>query len=219
MSASSTYHHGDLKNALVQAALDILASKGIEALSLRSVALRAGVSHAAPAHHFRDVHALRTAVAARGFDQLAEALRRAREAASDSEDVVRASVEGYVAFARSFPGLFTLMFSPERVDTADAAFRSAGRGAYAQLEEAARTVADANGTRDEEGRTACEYMIWSVAHGYAHLVIAGLIPKPGRALANAPDIASLLFAKHSSKSQRRSKARQRRPAKRGPAST
>lgn len=195
MSRASPYHHGDLKKALVNAALEILASHGIEALSLRAVALRAGVSHAAPAHHFRDVQALRTAVAAHGFDQLANALRHARETASNSEAGVRATVEGYVAFARGSPGLFTLMFSPDRVDNADEAVRAAGRRAYAELEQAALPVAKAHGATDANKRTAYEYMIWSVAHGYAQLLLTDLIPKPGSVLpAKAPDIASLLFA-------------------------
>lgn len=211
MTKSDTYHHGDLKNALVQAALEILNAEGIEALSLRAVALQAGVSHAAPAHHFRDLLALRTAVAANGFEQLAEALRLARESAPNAEDAVRTTLEGYVAFARKSPGLFTLMFSPERVDTADAAVRSAGRRAYLQLELAALPVVQAKGASGEDARTACEYMLWSVAHGYAQLILSGLIPKPGRELPKVPDIGGLLFAgplqKKRSKNRGRDKAR------------
>ena len=67
--ATKTYHHGDLRNALLDAAETVLAARGVEAFSLRACAKEAGVSHAAPAHHFRDVAGLLTALAARGFAQ------------------------------------------------------------------------------------------------------------------------------------------------------
>ena len=74
--AERPYHHGDLRRALLAAALDVIATDGPAALSLRDLARRAGVSHAAPAHHFRDRTGLLTAVAVEGYGMLADALAR-----------------------------------------------------------------------------------------------------------------------------------------------
>lgn len=79
MSSRSTYHHGDLRQAVLSAALDVIATEGPSALSLRDLARRAGVSHAAPAHHFKDRAGLLTAVATEGFDLLAAALAQAKD--------------------------------------------------------------------------------------------------------------------------------------------
>src|SRR5687768_5541186 len=79
------YHHGDLQAALIAAAEDVLAEKGVSGFSLREAARRAGVSPAAPAHHFKDARGLLTAVAARGFQRLTETLIQAADAAPQSD--------------------------------------------------------------------------------------------------------------------------------------
>jgi len=80
------YHHGDLREALLEAAEALLREEGVPGLTLRACARRAGVSHAAPKHHFADLSELLSAVAARGFDRLTVALVDAREAAGDDPD-------------------------------------------------------------------------------------------------------------------------------------
>ncbi len=99
------YHHGDLRRAILGAALDVITAEGPSAVSLRDLARRAGVSHAAPAHHFKDRVGLLTAIAAEGFGLLATAL-------DDAEDLRDAGVR-YVRFAREHPAHFQVMFSPE----------------------------------------------------------------------------------------------------------
>src|SRR3954453_1536093 len=104
-SPHRSYHHGDLRRAILTAALDVIAADGPSALSLRDLPRRAGVSHAAPAHHFKDRTGLLTAIAAEGYELLAAALREA----SDLKD---AGVR-YVRFAREHPAHFQVMFAPE----------------------------------------------------------------------------------------------------------
>lgn len=98
------YHHGDLRHAILTAALDVITADGPAGLSLRDLARRAGVSHAAPAHHFRDRTGLLTAIAAEGFALLAAAL-------NDASDLKDAGVR-YVRFAREHPAHFQVMFAP-----------------------------------------------------------------------------------------------------------
>lgn len=156
------YHHGNLRRAVLDAALDVIAAQGPGAVSLRDLARRAGVSHAAPAHHFKDRAGLLTAVAAEGNALLAESL----EAAADLEDLgVR-----YVRFALARPAHFQVMYQPHLLhpDTPDlAAARDRVdrtlRAAIAALPESDR------GPDPERARLAA----WSAAHGFATLALSG----------------------------------------------
>ena len=108
----SKYHHGDLKNALIAAGIDILASEGVHALSLRAVAQRAGVSHAAPYAHYADKQALIAAISTAGYQRLYDSLRAVGERYSG--DPLRQLVEGawaYVQFALHDPAHFKITFS------------------------------------------------------------------------------------------------------------
>ena len=98
------YHHGDLRRVLLDAAVAAIAERGAAALSLRDLARRAGVSHAAPTHHFRDKAGLLTAVAAEGFALLGTAL-------AEADDFAATGV-AYVRFATTHPGHFAVMFRP-----------------------------------------------------------------------------------------------------------
>jgi AcrR family transcriptional regulator len=182
----STYHHGDLRRSLIEAAETLLAERGADAFSLREVARRAGVSPAAPAHHFGDASGLLAAVSQAGFEALTEALRegerRAGPRANARAKLVGQGV-GYVNFALAQPGKFRQMFrsgqrhqgpkltAPELAapDLADAA-----TAAFGMLESGIRAVCDvpANKPLDAHARTALVTM-WSVVHGFAHLAIAG----------------------------------------------
>jgi AcrR family transcriptional regulator len=201
MARTQTYHHGDLRSALCRAARDRLRKHGLQALSLRAVAAAAGVSHAAPAHHFADLKALLSAVAADGFRTLAAALREdlrqgdqsARSRSPFQAEQLDRFFAAYIAFARSEPALFTLMFSPEKLDWTDPELSVAARAAYAELADVARSVGKASrqfaGWRGDD----VEQVIWSMAHGYAQLLIGGLIPKPGKpSPARIPDFAAIL---------------------------
>jgi AcrR family transcriptional regulator len=156
------YHHGALAAALLAAAEQELAAHGVEGFSLRAVAKRAGVSHAAPAHHFGDAQGLLTALAAEGFRQFL-ATQRAREAAAEATPRARllASGLGYVDFARARPALFRLIFSSRRPDFADRALHAAAEAAYQHLRQAVTDLG--GGAEDVAG-------IWALAHGLADLL-------------------------------------------------
>ncbi|MFE8941826.1 TetR/AcrR family transcriptional regulator [Streptomyces sp. NPDC007872] len=153
----STYHHGDLRQAVLAAALDVIAAEGPGALSLRDLARRAGVSHAAPAHHFKDRTGLLTAVAAQGYDLLAGALAGAPE--------LRERGVRYVRFAVEHPAHFQVMFQPELLRADDPDLRAARERASAELRAGVAGLEDVPDAR-EAGIAA-----WSLAHGFATLLL------------------------------------------------
>lgn len=197
MPVPRPYHHGDLRNALLDAGLVILETEGLAALTLRTVSARAGVSHAAPAHHFGNVRGLLTALAARAFTRFDTALSDARHAADPAPDAqIRATGRAYLTFAREHPGLFRLMFTARHVDWRDEALARAAAAAYRHLAEISAPAAAALGAHTDAERTEVENLVWAVSHGFAHLAIEQQIPKPGQPTPSAPpDIARLLFGR------------------------
>jgi AcrR family transcriptional regulator len=169
----AAYHHGDLRRALIAAARAILEEDGLSALSLRAVARRAGVSQAAPYHHFPDKDALLAALGAEGFDALDRAMRDRMAGLVDPAQRLVASGTAYVAFAVENPALFQIMFGATmRGGGAHAERTAAGARAYATLERAVlATLAESVG----EGRAtalAC-LRAWALAHGLAKLLVEG----------------------------------------------
>jgi AcrR family transcriptional regulator len=174
------YHHGDLRAALLVAAEQELAEQGIEAFSLRGVARRAGVSHAAPAHHFGDVSGLLTALAAEGFRRFL-ACQDARQATAGPSPRARMLADGlgYIDFALQHPALFRLVFASARPDYADRDLGAVAGLAYARLEAGVQAVARA------EGRTATPPDVaatWAIVHGLAELMGSGRLFAPGGSL-------------------------------------
>jgi AcrR family transcriptional regulator len=171
-SGASAYHHGDLRRALLTAAEAVLAERGIEGFTLRECARRAGVSHAAPAHHFGDVTGLLTAVAALGFETLAASMQAARAGIEDPAERLQAIGRGYVTFAREYPERFRLAFSWHRLNHEDPALRAAGEVAFGELETAIR-LATGLGDVPLAGELRAELVhAWSLVHGFAHLLLA-----------------------------------------------
>jgi AcrR family transcriptional regulator len=165
MSPKAAYHHGDLRAALVGAAMDLLEEGGEAELSLRAVARRAGVSAAAPYRHYDDREALVSAVAAVGYRELAERLAAAHPSPSTPDELASAAV-AYVQFALERPALFRIMFgqpcdrdSDERV-AATAAVSLYVRGIVE------RTFPQA----DSE---ALATAVWALVHGLAFLHLDG----------------------------------------------
>ncbi|MCF1710939.1 TetR/AcrR family transcriptional regulator [Tabrizicola sp. J26] len=168
------YHHGDLHAALLAAGEAELAEAGIEAFSLRSVARRAGVSHAAPAHHFGDVQGLLSALAAEGFRLfLAAQMARQKQAADDPRSQMLAAGLGYVDFALARPALFRLMFSSDRPVFETDPLCSTSEAAFRHLEGGVAAL----GSKDPLDIAA----IWATAHGIADLLASGRL-KPLMAL-------------------------------------
>ncbi|GAA2654957.1 TetR/AcrR family transcriptional regulator [Streptomyces vastus] len=161
------YHHGDLRRAILAAALDVISAEGPSALSLRDLARRAGVSHAAPAHHFKDRTGLLTAIAAEGYGLLAATL-------AEAEDLRDAGVR-YVRFAREHPAHFQVMFAPELLRENDLELTTARALAGERLREAVAAVPPSG--RGPDPRLA-GVAAWSLAHGFATLLLSHNLDGP-----------------------------------------
>ncbi|MGK5679240.1 TetR/AcrR family transcriptional regulator [Actinoplanes sp. URMC 104] len=146
--AGQTYHHGDLRRALLSAAAAAIEENGVGALSMRDLARRAGVSHAAPTHHFGDKAGLLTAFAAQGFDELAGELAASRAAGFLEQGVT------YVRFAVTRRAYFEVMYRPELYHPDDPALVAARARAADVLYTGARDApAEADRRRGEPGGT------------------------------------------------------------------
>ncbi|MEO1191613.1 MAG: WHG domain-containing protein [Pseudomonadota bacterium] len=180
-SGRDAYHHGDLKAALIQAGMEMLEEVGLEKLSLRGIAARVGVSHAAPKNHFDGLRGLLSAIAAEGFQRHSAAMTEGLDASSSRQDRLRAAAEGYVAFARENPALFRLMFSPGLLDRDNPALCAAGQKSYAVLTGIAEDLDWTTLDGSETTQRHSELMLWSLVHGYAHLLISGRLSDPEHA--------------------------------------
>lgn len=186
---TARYHHGDLRQALILAGLEILESEGVDALTLRKIAARAGVSHAAPAHHFATLKDLLSALAVIAFQRF-EATMAEEMAATDPDPVsqLQAAGHGYTRFARDNPGMFRLMFSSSRLDRGHADLLEIGLASRRNLSRIARPFASHHGLTDENDMMQLDIYVWSIVHGFAHLQIDGRIPPTAR----LPNFANLL---------------------------
>jgi AcrR family transcriptional regulator len=171
------YHHGDLHNALLQAAEQLLAEQGAASLSLRAVAKQAGVSHAAPYRHFRDKAALLRALAQGGFERLAGAIEVATGNASQNPEqkLVEAGV-AYVRQAVERPALTRLMFGGSVVVEDDAAYRQASTAAFEALQKIIEEGVAAGVFRARDPHELA-LVAWTSMHGVAMLVTAGLLDR------------------------------------------
>ena len=177
-----SYHHGHLRHALLEAALALVAEKSVAELSLREVARRAGVTYAAPYHHFADKSALLAAVACQGFEGLAAELEQAAARKATLESELLAMAEAYVAFAIAHPAHYRVMFLPEVKESPDAdALRVAGDRAFGMLLE---RVMRARPSAPEREHRALAVTVWAALHGLALLTIDGVLqnklPQPER---------------------------------------
>ncbi|MCT9080027.1 TetR/AcrR family transcriptional regulator [Streptomyces fulvoviolaceus] len=164
---ATPYHHGDLRRAILTAALDAITADGPAALSLRDLARRAGVSHAAPAHHFKDRTGLLTAIAAEGFGLLAGTL-------GEATDLKDAGVR-YVRFAREHPAHFQVMFAPGLLRPGDLELTTA----RALATDALRTSVSAVRSEDFGIDTRLAGIAaWSLAHGFATLLLGHNLDGP-----------------------------------------
>lgn len=185
--APTRYHHGALREALLAAAEKLLRKGGVGALTLRAIAREAGVSHGAPAHHFEDLSALLSELAAVGFRRLVDQLN----AALATRDTVRFPVpKAYVRFAMDNPALFSLMFREERLDARRPSLREARLAAVTTLSQVIGAHPDKLALRDLGAMTAA----WSLAHGFSVLAIDGRLAPLLRAAPHGTDTLALLDA-------------------------
>ena len=161
------HHHGDLKNALITAGIALLEEGGIAALSLRKCAAKAGVSHAAPAHHFDGLPGLRQAIAERAFDIFADHLEEARDhAAANDLARLKAICHGYLRFGINHPGLLGIIFAPGGLATMKI---TGGR----DMSRAYLVLRDACAPFQPVGKDPLllESYVWSLAHGFTLLTM------------------------------------------------
>lgn len=185
---SKTYHHGDLREALVLAATELLKDKGLASFTLRECARRAGVSHAAPAHHFTSAADLLAEIAARGFERFVAALG---EAADETEGTAMARLaamgRAYVAFALANPAVYGLMFRGGANPLQSPRLKTAATAAWHQLSDA---VAAVLGPKRKDEVIAKAAAVWALVHGTATLMLDCKLP-PGPARSSDP-VAQIL---------------------------
>ena len=170
-SEQRPYHHGDLRQALIRSALEILSEAGVGGLSLRAAARRAQVSAMAPYRHFADKEALLAAVAEYGFRELAARLTAATATAADPRAGLAALGVAYVLFACDQPSLFKLMFGPTiEQKSAHPALDEAGGACFNALRQAVAAAKFFDGDSDAgDVALAC----WSLVHGLSALIVDG----------------------------------------------
>ena len=178
-----TYHHGDLKAVILAKAATLVAERGADGISLRELAREAGVSHAAPAHHFTDRRGLFTALAAQGWRLLAEALADARPDFS-------AAALAYVRFALDHPGHYAVMFDRSLVNPDDSDLKAAQDAARTELAHGVGTLKDPRAKTDPQSAALAA---WSLVHGFAMLRLNEAIDTDDDPMADVEKIAMMLF--------------------------
>ncbi len=176
-AAVRPYHHGNLRAELLAHAEDALAEGGVQALSLRELARRAGVSHAAPRRHFADRQALLDALARDGFERLGAAMRAARDGAPPGFEARLAAVAAaYVRFATEHAALLELMYAGKhRPDATDELREAADRAFAAPLGLVAEAQATGEVVPGDPARVAL--VTWAAVHGLAAMANAGLVER------------------------------------------
>ena len=167
------YHHGDLQEALIAASEEILADQGAEGFTLREAARRAGVSPAAPSHHFGNAPGLLTEVAVRGYDALGAALKQAAAKKGSAHQKLHAQGLAYVDFALTYPGRFQMMFSNKRLVADDERLRQAVRAAYREFEVVVEELAAHAPAMSPKQAKIAATVAWSTVHGFAKLALEG----------------------------------------------
>ncbi len=169
------YHHGDLRSTLLEQVRHIVREQGIGFVSIREVARRADVSHAAPAHHFGSKSGLLTAFAVQGYEQLAVQVReRITDAgAVTPPDVLAVMGQAYVRFAIGHPEHFGIMYPGDGLQHRDADYRRATDGCYGPLMDVIRRAAAEGYLVDDPVVVAAA--AWSLVHGLASLWLSGRI--------------------------------------------
>lgn len=187
-----------LRRRLVDVTLALVDREGIESLTLRRIARRAGVSHGAPLRHFDSLADLLAEVAAHGFRLLSTRIDEASGALPpDATAAARLAAAGraYVLVAVDNPGLFALMFRPDRLDGANRRFREDSSAAFERLVDHVR-AAQRDGWRTDRDTRLLSGIVWSSVHGLATLWSQGAIqgPVPDATLEDALNLGLDLFA-------------------------
>ena len=164
------YHHGNLREALIRAALELIATKGIAGFTFAEAARFAGVSPAAPYRHFRDRDELMASVALRGFEQFEAALARAWDSGRPELFAALDRLgKAYLEFARAQPAFYSAMFEAAVPVGADPPLREASERAFAVLRAAADGICAATPAAGRPPALMVALHVWAMAHGVASL--------------------------------------------------
>jgi AcrR family transcriptional regulator len=174
-SDDTPYHHGALREALLTAAERVLERDGLAGLTLRAVAREAGVSHAAPTHHFGDLTGLVSELAAIGFRRFNVAMAAATAEGTSLIDKALGRARAYVAYAQAHPGVYGLMFRTERLDMTRPSLREAAKASFAGL---AGAIGASRQEQISEQALSLEQAAdiaraWSLVHGFTSLLLDG----------------------------------------------
>ena len=195
-SEDTPYHHGALRDALLEAAERVLERDGLAGLTLRAVAREAGVSHAAPTHHFDDLTGLVSELAAIGFRQFNAAMAAAGSIGGSGLEKAMARAKAYVAYAQAHPGMYGLMFRTERVDMTRPSLHEAASAAFAGL--AGAVGASRHEQISEQGlsleQAAAIARAWALVHGFTMLLLDGRLTDILRRLPKGTNAEILLDA-------------------------
>jgi AcrR family transcriptional regulator len=195
-AADGRYHHGALHDALLEAAEKVLERDGLPGLTLRAVAREAGVSHAAPTHHFGDLTGLLSELAAIGFRQFNLAMAAAGSGGASPLDRALARAKAYVGYARAHPDMYGLMFRTERLDMTRPSLHEAASASFAGLAGAI------GASRHEQisaealslDQAAAIARAWSLVHGFTMLLLDGRLADILHRLPAGTDAETLLDA-------------------------
>ncbi|WP_454626507.1 TetR/AcrR family transcriptional regulator [Bradyrhizobium cenepequi] len=195
-AGDAPYHHGALHEALLKAAERVLERDGLAGLTLRAVAREAGVSHAAPTHHFGDLTGLVSELAAIGFRQFNDAMRTAGQGGATIIEKALARARAYVAYAQAHPGMYSLMFRTERLDMSRPSLHEAASAAFAGL---AGAVGESRHEHIEEQKLSLDQAAaivraWSLVHGFTTLLLDDRLSDILRRLPEGTSVETLLYA-------------------------
>jgi AcrR family transcriptional regulator len=165
------YHHGNLRDALLEASLELIREAGIREFTLREVARRAGVSHAAPYRHFREKEDLLAAIAEDGFDRLTATMHAAASKSRDSFGRLKNAGIAYIEFGLERPEHFHVMFTVDLEETRHPAAKAAAGRCFAELLELVSACLQAQSMKDEP--TTVALMAWIQVHGITELALRG----------------------------------------------
>ncbi len=175
------YHHGNLREALLAASVDLIGQQGIQSLSLRKLAQLVGVSHTSCYHHFKDKDALLAAVAEQGFVQISEGLRHIMDNADTQlMDKLKQAVSGYVSFATQNPTQYELMFGRDlwQGENHDQ-FQRVAKDSFRQYVHLFEQFQQQNILAASENPLRLAQLMWSTLHGLAKLASDGIFAKQG----------------------------------------
>ena len=198
-AGETPYHHGDLHDALLAAAERVLERDGLPGLTLRAVAREAGVSHAAPTHHFGDLTGLLSELAAIGFRRFNEAMIAAGNTETLPLMKALARAKAYVAYAQARPGMYGLMFRTERLDMTRPSLHEAATASFEGLATAVSLSRNENLTGQaletlSLDQAAAIARAWSLVHGFTTLLLDGRLKDILHRLPEGTGVEQLLDA-------------------------